>query len=185
MEALQKWRVEPVPRPLEEFSVVSSGAKAESIQSAARSARILEFQDFLNQKEAPNHKVAMARAGMAGVVATAVDWTAVLLLKEFVGAHYMVGVVLGAIMGGLTNFIINKFWSFQNGSGSTKSQLLKYAAAWGGFLVLYNGLVALLTEGLMLHYFGSVVLASIVVFLGWSYPMQRWFVFSRTKPTGA
>ena len=130
---------------------------------------------------APSHSIALVRASMSGFLATAVDWVAVLIINELLGAHYMIGVVLGVISGALTNFAINKFWVFNAGKGKTGSQLSRYAIAWIGFLVLYHGMVVLLTEVLGLHYFGSVVISSLCVFIGWSYPVQRWFVFARPK----
>ena len=118
------------------------------------------------------------KANFSALAATAVDYGTLLFLVEILHIHYSIGVALGAFLGAITNFLLNRNWTFKS-SEKIRFQILKYALVSIGSLVLNTGLVVLTTESLHLQYFLSKIIVSLVVAWGWNYPLQKNFVFRK------
>jgi putative flippase GtrA len=118
------------------------------------------------------------KANFSALAATAVDYGSLLLSVEVLHIHYSIGVALGAFLGAITNFSLNRKWTFKS-SERINQQILKYALVSAGSLILNTGLVVLTTESLHLQYFLSKIIVSLVVAWGWNYPLQKNFVFRK------
>jgi len=122
-----------------------------------------------------------SKAQLASIAATCVDFGLLVLLVELGGLWYVAATALGAAAGAVTNFSINRYWSFEASASRWEGQALRYALVSGGSLLLNTAGVFALTEGLGTPYQASKVVSALLV--GWlfNYPLHRGFVFSSTS----
>ncbi len=118
-----------------------------------------------------------SRAQIASLVATGVDYCVLFILAEFFHTWYVAATAWGALLGAITNFLMNRHWSFNAGSGRLRLQAIRYAIVSGGSLVLNTGGVFLVTEYMHLHYAVSVVIVALFVGTFFNYPLHRHYVY--------
>lgn len=94
---------------------------------------------------------------------------------------YGAAALVGAVAGGLTNFLLNRYWTFRSTDRSLLRQTILYVA--GSvltFLVLRAALWILVEKAGVrerVAWFPAKAMAWVVM----AYPFQRWVVFSRAK----
>lgn len=123
---------------------------------------------------------AFGRYAATSAVATATDF-AVASSLHALGASAAGATFFGCVAGGGVAFGLSRRWTFQAGSVAALPQLLRFLFVWGTSALLNStGVPALL------HWVGSFsvawALVRAAVYLGWNYPLSRWFVFSAEKP---
>lgn len=118
------------------------------------------------------------KAQLSSLLATAADVMVMVLAVEAAGLHYTLAVLIGALSGAGTNFMINRYWSFGAAKASVKQQGLRYALVWAGSVALNVGGVYLLTGLLSLPYLFSRIIVAVSVGLGFNYVLQKQFVFA-------
>jgi putative flippase GtrA len=107
--------------------------------------------------------VQLIKYGTAGAVGTAVQFAILVGLVEFFRSNAVLASTLGAVAGGVVNYVLNYEFTFQSRRPHADS-LLKYLMVSVAGLAL-NALV--LTAGISvlgLHYFGAQLFATAVVF---------------------
>ncbi|HKE15999.1 MAG TPA: GtrA family protein [Kofleriaceae bacterium] len=119
----------------------------------------------------------VGRVGVSGAVATGIDIGALVLLVEVLGVHVTLAAFLAATLGGVSNFLINKYWAFRDGTPLELRQVTVY-----GFVSLVTAafvavVVHLLAVVLVLPYLLAKAIAAVLVFLVWTYPAQSRLVF--------
>src|SRR4051812_46996343 len=67
------------------------------------------------------------RAQVSSLAATAVDYSTLFSLVELGHLYYPIAVALGAFGGAVTNFLLNRNWSFEATHGKQREQALRYA----------------------------------------------------------
>jgi putative flippase GtrA len=97
-------------------------------------------------------------------------------------ATMIAGTVMGATVGGVTNFWLGRRFTFRSRSKQVSGQFLRYGLVSAASL----GLNAL-GEHLFITYIASRyvlgrILVASTVNNAWNYPMQRFFVFAEGKP---
>jgi putative flippase GtrA len=122
---------------------------------------------------------AFGRYAATSALATATDFVLASVL-HWLGAPAGVATFLGCVAGGAVAFRMSRAWTFKAGGGPALSQLLRFLFVWATSAFLNSAGVEAL-----LGFTGSFMLAWIAVraavYLGWNYPLARWFVFSREK----
>ena len=87
----------------------------------------------------------------------------------------------GCVAGGCVAFGLSRKWSFQAGSTPALPQILRFLLVWATSALLNSSGVPAL-----LPWVGSFAIAwalvRAAVYLGWNYPLSRWFVFAAEKP---
>lgn len=131
------------------------------------------------------------KAQLSAQVASFIDFLTTILLAKLFGLYYLYATLIGSILGGIINCIINYGWVF-HASGCKKTHVaLKYTVVWGGSILLNTWGTFALTEwlkrmkwvnGLLGYYVSDVfILSKIVVALlvafFWNYFLQRFFVY--------
>jgi putative flippase GtrA len=118
------------------------------------------------------------RSLLTSLFTTVLDFGTLVGLTELAGINYVVSTWIGTVVGSLSNFGINKAWAFS-------AREAPMAPAFGRFLVVQAGASALHTAGVwILTRFGrlpypvSKLVVAAAVYLGWNYPLNRWFVFN-------
>jgi putative flippase GtrA len=120
-----------------------------------------------------------ARAQIASLVASLVDFWVTIFLKEALGFWYVWSSATGTILGGVTNFSMGRKWVFKSYSRQAEIQMLRYLMVWTGYLLLTTSGVYLLTHYTPMTYIVSKVVVSLFMAVSYNYPLQKRFVFSK------
>src|SRR5271156_2479783 len=94
----------------------------------------------------PGFLVSFSRSQVAASLATFVDFGLVFGLVEIFHVWYVVATATGAFAGAVTNFLLNRHWSFRATNRGWEGQAFKYALVSGGSLALNTGGVYLSTD---------------------------------------
>ncbi|MBS1597372.1 MAG: GtrA family protein [Bacteroidetes bacterium] len=95
-----------------------------------------------------------------------------------------VGVLIGNIVGGITQFVLCRNWVFKTTDGKIFQRIVKFILVWIGNLVLSELGVYFFThytnftQDTEMNYKISVVLTSVLLGASYNYLMQKKFVFS-------
>src|SRR5436190_21592078 len=119
----------------------------------------------------------MGRAWMASALATIIDYGMFTVLVELAGVYTGTSRALGALLGAITNFTVNKIWTFRTQGDSVWHEVPRYAAISLTSLLLNTLGVVLLTDGLHWNPLVAAALIGILVGVGWNLPLHRYFVF--------
>jgi putative flippase GtrA len=129
------------------------------------------------------------RAGLAGILATAVDLLVLTVLVSGFHVDAQIASIPALLAGGVANFIGNRHFAFRAREGSLARQVLLYtlvevlALGYGG--LLYDTALRLIPAVKPLYWAVRLV-TSHIVFLTWSYPLwRRVFATPRAAPIGA
>jgi putative flippase GtrA len=123
---------------------------------------------------------AFGRYATTSALATLTDFT---LFGSLHGLGVSAGIAtfLGCVAGGCVAFSLSRGWGFRAGSARALPQALRFLVVWATSALLNSTAVPAL-----LVWVSSPVLAWALVrssvYLGWNYPLSRWFVFSAEKP---
>lgn len=119
------------------------------------------------------------RAQLSAAIATILDYGILATWVEVFHLHYPYGVALGSAVGAITNFWINRHWSFESREDVWHSQAIRYAFVSAGSLVLNTAGVFLLTEYGGIHYFVSQMMISIIIGFFYNFPLHRFYVYKK------
>jgi putative flippase GtrA len=87
---------------------------------------------------------------------------------------------IGCVAGGAVSFRLSRTWTFQAGSSRALPQILRFVVVWATSALLNStGVPALLAWAPSFAVAWLTVRAA--VYLGWNYPLSRWFVFSADR----
>lgn len=121
------------------------------------------------------------KAQLSSLLATAVDFTVTIFGHNILQLYYMFAVFNGAIAGALTNFFLNRHWSFSAEKENVAQQGAKYVLVWFGSLLLNLGGVYLLTEFGGVKYIISKILIAVLVGISFNYLLQKKYVFNTNE----
>jgi putative flippase GtrA len=119
----------------------------------------------------------LMRVGASGVVATGLDVGALVLLVEALGVHVTLAAFLAATLGGVTNFLVNKYWAFKDQAPLEIRQITIYALVSLVTATFVAAAVHVLAVMIGLPYLAAKAIAAALVFLAWTYPAQARLVF--------
>lgn len=119
----------------------------------------------------------IARASLSSAAATVADGAAYQLLLLSVTHSYTVAAFAGAVLGGLTNFTINRRWTFRSTNKRLRKQAAEYAIASLATYVALQSCLFVFIEALAIDEHAAWIPAKIIAWLFVSYPMQRFLVF--------
>jgi putative flippase GtrA len=119
------------------------------------------------------------RYAATSALATATDFAFASSL-HWLGSPAAAATFLGCVAGGGVAFTLSRGWTFQASNGRATPQLLRFLFVWLASALLNSlGVVALLTFSSSFQL--AWVATRATVYLGWNYPMARWFVFARDR----
>lgn len=117
------------------------------------------------------------KTALASMIATGADFATAGALVYALGGHGPGATVVGCCVGALISFTLARVWAF-DARGAWLPQVGRYAFVSGAAAVLNGGGVALLFL-LDTPFVVAWLITRAVVFVTWSYPLQRDFVFVR------
>lgn len=116
------------------------------------------------------------KAQTASLFAWLVD-LAVMKFGVYMGIWYIWASVLGNIMGAITHFTLGRGWVFQRASSTLDRHIIRYAIVWCGYVVLTSCVLFVFTDYMQIDAFWSKILTSVLISVGYNYPLQKRFVF--------
>ena len=121
-------------------------------------------------------------AGLAGVVGTVLDVSALILLVEHARLSIPVATFVAASAGASACFLLNKHVAFRDRSKVTLPQVARFGfvAVVAAFLLALS--MKLVAVDLGVPYLAAKAMCAAAVFLAWSYPAQRRLVFGNRAP---
>jgi putative flippase GtrA len=118
------------------------------------------------------------RAILSALAATVIDFGSLTFFVEVLHGFYPVGVAIGAFLGAITNFLINRYWSFEGAHRApVHGQIWRYLVVSAGSLGLNTLGVYLVTENFGLFYLKSKIVVALLVGWCFNYPLQKYFVY--------
>jgi putative flippase GtrA len=129
----------------------------------------------------PGHARAIARSAVGSLAALALELA---LLPPLIRALHLpaAAFLLVQLVATALTFVVNRCWAFEARRGRVGGQAVRAAAVAAGSIALNTALPS----------FGWYVLgappalafatAAALVYLGWNYPLQRWWVFRPRAP---
>jgi putative flippase GtrA len=115
-------------------------------------------------------------AGAASIAAGVVDMVVLVALVE-TGTRVLVAAFIAAACGGVAHFALGKYLAFRDRSPLAFGQMLRFATVSLGTATLMALAMQLFAVELSVPYVLAKLPSSVVVFAGWTYPAQRYFVF--------
>jgi putative flippase GtrA len=124
----------------------------------------------------------MLAAGLGGVVGSVFDVVTLLLLVKLTSTSIPVSAFLAAGVGAVVCFVMNKYIAFRDGQPVTFEQVGRFAlvAVATGFLTA--GAMQVVAVDLHVPVILAKAICAAAVFVAWTFPAQRRFVF---KPVHA
>lgn len=122
-----------------------------------------------------------SKASASALAATLADFGSLTIFVEVFHGFYPYGVSIGAFMGALTNFVINRYWAFEAHTKPLPGQIFRYSVVSIGSLLLNTAGVYWITEKFGLYYLASKVGVALFVGVFFNYPLQRHFVYPLEK----
>ena len=123
---------------------------------------------------------AFGRYAATSALATATDFALAGSLHA-AGSGPATATFVGCVAGGAVAFWLSRAWTFQVGGSRAWPQVLRFLLVWATSALLNStGVPAVLGWLSSFPLAWSLVRAS--VYLGWNYPLSRWFVFTAEKP---
>lgn len=117
------------------------------------------------------------RAQIASFAASVVDFSVLFTFTEILHVWYVYSTGLGAAAGAVTNFLLNRFWSFEATHIHWGPQATRYALVSAGSLGLNMLGVYAITDGIGLKYGISKLVTAFLVGLLFNFPLHRRYVF--------
>ena len=118
---------------------------------------------------------------VVGSLAALINFGFYLSLTEL-GLWYVLSSVVGFIVSAIFNFIVNKFWTFENSDSGSDAvvQLVKFFIVMISGLLIHTILLYLITDWVNIDYRISWVIATGLVTL-WNYTFNRLWTFRVTN----
>jgi putative flippase GtrA len=119
------------------------------------------------------------RHHISSIIATIADYGVMIACVELFGLRPVPATALGALVGGVTSFILGRFFAYRATEEGVVGQTWRYALVSAASLGLNTAGEHLFANILGLQYLVARVITSVIISNAWNYPLQRFFVFSR------
>lgn len=127
--------------------------------------------------------IVFLKAQLSSLISTAVDFLVTIILVELCKANYLVATTNGAIAGAITNFSINKFWTFKRGREEFKKEGFKYILVWLCSIGLNVMGSNLLIKKAKMHYVLAKIIVATIVGISFNFILQKYYVFNNVSKT--
>ena len=118
-------------------------------------------------------------AQLAALAGTVVDFAIFILLHNVLQVWYMTALVISAIAGAVTNFLLGRYWVFESTEHKIHHQAFRYVLVSAGSLGLNALGVYAFTEFIHFPPLVSKVIVAIIVAISYNFLLQKNFVYRR------
>ena len=121
--------------------------------------------------------VRFIKFGVVGLIGMVIDFSITWFFKEKLRVNKYIANSLGFSVAVINNFLLNRYWTFENTSTPVAGQLTKFALVSITGLLINNTLLYLLLKGNKRNfYFIKLVVIGLVFF--WNYFLNLLFTFN-------
>lgn len=120
----------------------------------------------------------LARCAGSSLAGVLLEFVLLTMLVSALHLHYVAAALCAGIGGFAVSFALNRFWAFDGRGGCPRRQLLRHAVVVAGGIVLGTLVMWLGVAALRLPYQIGWLGGGALVFLSWTYPMQRFFTYA-------
>jgi putative flippase GtrA len=120
----------------------------------------------------------MAAAGLGGIGATVVDVTLLVLMVKH-GTPVPLAAFIAAACGAAVGFTMNKYIAFRDRTPVSVEQCGRFGLVAVGTALLMAAAMQVFAVKLGAPVLVAKLICSVLVFLSWTYPAQRYLVFRR------
>jgi putative flippase GtrA len=120
---------------------------------------------------------ALLRCAGSSALSVGVEFVVLTLLVSVLHVAYLVGSLLSGAAYFVLNFALNRSWAFRAGSARLWPQLFRHGLVGAGGTLLCTPLLWLLVDRAKMPYQPAWILACVIAFLAWTFPMHRWFTY--------
>lgn len=125
-----------------------------------------------------NLYIQFIRYGFVAAISLAVDFSGLVLLKEYTGIHYLLSATISFVAGLLTNYFLSSLWVFESSKlSSKKREFILFALIGVIGLILTDILLWLFTDVFGLFYVLSKAIATILVYF-WNFGARKRMLFN-------
>ncbi|MFA6307386.1 MAG: GtrA family protein [Patescibacteria group bacterium] len=122
-----------------------------------------------------NSRYLLSKYASVGAISGILDFGTLFILTEFAGLHYLISATISFIIGGSTNYWLNKRWTFKSNGQHRKQLPIFFVLATLG-LIINNNIMYISVEKLELHYLWAKFLAAAIVTF-WNFFGNRYLTF--------
>ncbi len=115
---------------------------------------------------------------MSSLIATLIDFSVTIVLKEVFGFWYLFSTSVGSIIGGAFNFQLGRRWVFNSRTVPASAQAVRYLLVWIASILLNISGVFVLTHFGHMRYLFSKVAITLIVGIFFNYNLQKKYVFN-------
>jgi putative flippase GtrA len=114
---------------------------------------------------------------VVALVATTADFTMLIFLTEILQVWYVFSAFLGAIIGGIISFTLERKWTFKNSNGTVSKQAIKYVFINICSIILNTLGLYLIVELSNIPYSISKIIIAVAVGIGFNYFTHKHYIF--------
>jgi putative flippase GtrA len=120
----------------------------------------------------------LSRATIASIAATALELALLPLAVHVLHVRAWIAYASVQLIANAITFLAYKYWAFEAGDrGSLRAQYVKQLVIFAGSWALNTAIPSALTYRLHVEPVLAFALSNVVVYLGWNYPGNRYWVF--------
>lgn len=124
--------------------------------------------------------VTFLKAQAASVIGSVADFVVYAMLVKLTAETPLlvsIATAVGAIAGGIVNFVISRKWVFNEGQKRPHIQAMRYVLVWVGSILLNSSGMYLITYFTNLNFIVARLLVGITIGVTYNYTLQKSFVF--------
>lgn len=126
------------------------------------------------------------KAQLSAFIGGLTDYGIMVFCTEVLGIHYSISVGIGGVFGAVTNYLINKKWTFYSRAESYRhrgfSQFIRFCVVVINSILLKMLGTLLFTEMLHISYLISRLITDLFVSVVFNYTLQKRWVFRKSSP---
>ena len=124
-----------------------------------------------------NHFLIFSKAQINAAAATFCDYLTLILFVELFHLSAVISVAIGAFVGAIVNFSLNRYLLFKSKS-HLKYEIFKYALVSSFSLGFNSGGMWLMTDYFSMNYLVAKTIIAFSIGIFWNYPLHRYWVFT-------
>ncbi len=113
---------------------------------------------------------------IVGCTGTAIDLGTLYIFVDFLHLNLLLSTAISFILAVINNFILNKYWTFQNKSSNIRKQFIKFLIVSVMGLLLTEACMAFFVFGLKIWYMAAKLITSGLV-LTWNFLANKYWTF--------
>lgn len=127
-----------------------------------------------------SHLGTLTKSTVASVIATSSEFALLPLLVHVLHVRHWIAFASVQFVANTITFLLYKYWAFDAAHfGRLGNQYLRQLLVFAGSLVLNTAIPTFLADRMHLEPVLAFAISQVIVYLGWNYPGNRFWVFKR------